>query len=256
MSDFDRGLSMILGEPTTEDVAFETALEIIDRIAEQVRLHQDEINAISIPTMENSNYSKTNKYPVFVLLTKGHTILSAIIKKATKDEHSHASIAFDVKLETIYSFGTKKINPREMGFVRTSYDSDIWGEIPTEYDLFVTFIDYHGRAQINKAIQYFTDNADKLRYHWAGLIKIFFKMKDNNRKKFICSRFVAALLAEGGVKMERDSSLYRPSQLQEIENMEFVMNGPDIRKYDYRTAARILKQIKARSGIDDTKEPA
>ena len=244
MSEFDRGLSRIIGVPTTEEVAFESALELIGSIAEQVRLHRDEIDAISIPTMEGANYSETNKYPVFILLTKGHTILSAIIKKATKDEHSHASIAFDIKLETIYSFGTKKINPREMGFVHTSYDSDIWGDIPTEYDLFVTFIDYHGRAQINKAIQYFTDNADKLKYHWAGLIKIFFNMKDNNKKKFICSRFVAALLGEGGVKMDRDSSLYRPSQLQDIKDVAYVISGPNIREYDYKVAQRALERVK------------
>ena len=235
---------MILGRATTDEIAVEAALGIIDSIAEQVRLHQDEINAISIPTMEGANYSDINKYPVFVLLTKGHTILSAIIKKATKDEHSHASIAFDVKLERIYSFGTKKINPREMGFVLTSYDSEIWGEIPTEYDLFVTFIDYHGRAQINKTIQYFTENADKLKYHWAGLIKIFFNLKDNNKKKFICSRFVASLLGAGGVKMERDSSLYRPSQLQDIDNMEHVISGPSIREYDYKAASRALERVK------------
>lgn len=244
MSNFDHGLSMILGHATTEEVAFEAAMEIINSIAGIVQEHQNEIDQINLPSMEAANYSEKNKYPVFVILTKGHTILSVIIEKATKDEHSHASIAFDIKLENIYSFGTKKINPREMGFIRTSYDSEIWGEIPTAYDLFVTFIDYHGRAQINKAIQYFTENADKLKYHWVGLVKIFFNIKDNNKKKFICSRFVAALLGEGGVKMERDSSLYRPSQLQDIENMTFVISGPDIRKYDYRAAERALERIK------------
>lgn len=244
MSNFDRFLSIVNGEPTTDDVAIEAAIEVFDAIATEVRLHQFEIDAIPVPMMEGANYSETNKYPVFVILTKGHTILSSIIKKATKDEHSHASIAFDIKLETIYSFGTKKISPREMGFVHTSYDSPIWGEIPTEYDLYVTFIDYQGRAQINKAIAYFTANADKLKYHWAGLIKIFFHLKDNNQKKFICSRFVAALLGEGGVALGRDSSLYRPSQLRDIADISYVISGPDIRKYDYKAAEKALEKVK------------
>lgn len=244
LSQFNDIVSGILDRPITDDVAIEMALNVFDQIAASVRLHQHEIDMQQLPACEAANYSNTNSQPVFILLTKGHTILSTLIYKATHDEHSHASIAFDIKLNDIYSFGTKKLNPkREMGFVHTSYDSDIWGEIPTAYDLYVTFIDQKSKEKIMKALQYFTVNADKLSYHWVGLIKIFFNIKDSNKRKFICSRFVASLLGEGGVKMARDTSLYRPSQLRDIDNVEFVISGPSIREYDWRAANRELKRV-------------
>lgn len=244
LSHFNDIVSTILDRPITDDVAIEMALNVFDQIAASVRLHRDEIDSQQLPAYEAANYSNTNNQPVFILLTKGHTILSTLIYKATHDEHSHASIAFDIKLNDIYSFGTKKLIPkREMGFVHISYDSDIWGDIPTAYDLYVTFIDQQSKDKIMKALQYFTKNADKLSYHWMGLIKIFFNIKDSNKKKFICSRFVASLLGEGNVKMERDSSLYRPSQLRDIDNVEFVISGPSIRDYDWRAANRELKRV-------------
>ena len=76
-----------------------------------------------------------------------------------------------------------------------------------------------------------------------GLIKIFFNIKDSNKKKFICSRFVASLLGEGNVKMDRDSSLYRPSQLRDIDNVEFVISGPSIREYNWKDANAALKRV-------------
>lgn len=165
----------------------------------------------------------------------------------TGDEHSHASIAFGIKLTSIYSFGTKKLNPkREMGFVHISASSDTWGEIPTEYDLFVTFVDYAAKKKMMQTLEYFTANSERLKYHWAGLVKIFFHIKTRNQKAFICSRFVAAILGAGGVELSRDSSLYRPSQLRDIENVEYVISGPSIQDYDWKAAQRALDKIKTK----------
>lgn len=244
MSNFDLFVSDLVGKASNDDVAIESILPALDRIATAVREHQKEIDAMPVIALEGANYSKENDQPIFIILTKGHTLLSSIIYKATKDEHSHASIAFDIKLNDIYSFGTKKLNPkREMGFVHTSAHSDVWGEIPTAYDLYVTFVNQDSKVKIMKALEYFTENADKLSYHWMGLLKIFFGLKDDNKKKFICSRFVASLLGEGDVAMNRDSSLYRPSQLREIENVEYVISGPSIQEYDWRKAEAALKKV-------------
>ena len=248
MNYFDEFLSRnIVGEPTTEQIAVEEACRLFDGLAELVKVHESEIAKIQIDeaAMEAANYSGTNKYPVFILLTKGHSPLSKIIFTMTGDDHSHASIAFGIKLTSIYSFGTKKLNPkREMGFVHISANSDTWGEIPTEYDLFVTFVDYDAKKKMLQTLEYFTTNSERLKYHWAGLVKIFFHIKTRNQKAFICSRFVAAILGAGGVALSRDSSLYRPSQLRDIENVEYVISGPSIQKYDWKAAQKALDKIK------------
>lgn len=46
---------------------------------------------------------------VYIVLTHTGTLLSKIIKNFTKDEFSHSSIALDVELKQMYSFG--RLNP-------------------------------------------------------------------------------------------------------------------------------------------------
>lgn len=241
----------VYGEPVNEEQAVLEACRLIDEMGAWMAAHESEID-YDAPTpfdeeeaMEGAGYDETHKYPIFIILTKGHTILSKIIFKATGDEHSHASISFGIGLNKIYSFGTKKLNPkREMGFVMTSYDSSIWGDIPTEYDLYVTFVDGPSRHKMYQKLQYFTSNADKLKYHWAGLVKIFFNIKATTNQQYICSRFVAAILNTGGVKLERDESLYRPSQLRDVYNVEHVISGPSIQKYNEELARIALEKVK------------
>lgn len=46
---------------------------------------------------------------IYIILTHTGTMLSNIIKKYTKDEFSHVSIALDKELNRMYSFG--RLNP-------------------------------------------------------------------------------------------------------------------------------------------------
>lgn len=241
--DFDVVQEYYAEDNAEEEAAVREALEIFNQIREDVIRNESAIDATQV-ALEAANYSETNKYPVFVILTQGHTPLSFIIKGATGDKHSHASIAFDIGLKHMYSFGTKKINPRELGFVETSADSKIWGEIPTAYDLYVTFINGAQKKKIRKTLEYFIQNADKLKYHWMGLVQVFLKIKSTHNQKFICSQFVATLLG-AAIKLDRDPSLYRPSQLADLENVEFVIAGPSIRDYDAKVAEKALEKVKA-----------
>lgn len=56
---------------------------------------------------------------VYIVLTYSGTALSTLIKKFTKDEFAHVSIALDENLEEMYSFGRlNPYNPFNAGFVR------------------------------------------------------------------------------------------------------------------------------------------
>lgn len=246
MSHFNDFMQMV-----ADQTALENANQIFDDLASFVKAHESEIVQTPVDPMvemafEGAGYGGPNKYPVFIILTKGHTILSKLIFMATKDEHSHASIAFNIGLKTMYSFGTKTLDTkgnREMGFVQTSHDSDVWGDIPTEYDLYVTFVSQEARHKMYQTLQYFISNADKLKYHFAGLVRIFFHLKTTHQQKWICSRFVAAILGSG-VKLDKDPSLYRPDHLSGVQNVEFVINGPDIKKYSVSKAREALEKVK------------
>ena len=56
---------------------------------------------------------------IFIVLTYSGTALSTLIKKFTKDEFAHVSIALDENLDEMYSFGRlNPYNPFMAGFVR------------------------------------------------------------------------------------------------------------------------------------------
>lgn len=245
-SSFDIFLTKYIEDiyPITEREAVIEANMLFNDLAKWVSSFDSILFPYGDEGLEAAGYSSSSKEPIFIVLTKGHTPISYIIYGMTGDEHSHASISFDIDMKEIYSFGTKKLNPkREMGFVLTSFDADEWGPQPTEFDIYVTHVSKADKQKMLKRLQYFTENADSLKYHWAGLVRIFFNIKTNNSKKWICSRFVAALLGEAGVKLDRDSSLYRPDQLTSLDNVEFVIHGDDIHNYDAKKAKAALKKV-------------
>lgn len=60
---------------------------------------------------------------IYIILTHTGTVLSKIIKGFTKDEFSHVSIALDIELKEMYSFG--RLNPNNPfcgGFVHEYID--------------------------------------------------------------------------------------------------------------------------------------
>ena len=118
MSEFDeftRGMPLYICD---ENQAVLEALHAINYLTEFRAAHEAEIENMPIDAefysaLEAAGYSEENHIPVFIILTKGHTPLSKIIFAATDDEHSHASIAFDISLRTMYSLAPKRSLPQK-----------------------------------------------------------------------------------------------------------------------------------------------
>lgn len=205
--------------------------------------------------IESAGYSKECHYPIFILLTKGHSPLSGIIMKATGDQFSHSSISFDISLNPMYSFGTKKLGPpREMGFVKTHPKDPAWDQSqPTPYWLYVTYVDKGNAEKMKNRLNYFIENAEKMRYSFGGLPKVFFQLKSRKNQKWFCSAFVAEILGAGKV-LKKDSTLYMPRDLKEIDDVEFVISGDDISRYDPQEAKKALEKIKKKEPEDSIAE--
>lgn len=199
----------------------------------------------SNPALEAAGYSSDCKYPVFILLTLGHTALSKIITGATGDEFSHASISFTPTLDPLYSFGTKKFDGknRELGFIVDKPNSHLWGTTPVSYSVYVTFVNKENYDKMQERLKYFQTNKDALKYDFPGLVRIFFNMKSKSQKKYFCSRFVAEILSQGR-DMEKDPSLYRPDTLKGIGNTCLMIKGDEIQKYDAKAAKEAFEKVK------------
>lgn len=198
--------------------------------------------------LEASGYAADKKNPVFILLTLGSSTLSKIIISATGDSVSHSSISLNPELDPLYSFGTKKFMPngkREMGFIKTNPYSDLWNgnKNLVPYELYVTFVSNEGLQKMQKRLEYFIANSDKMKYSMAGLIRVFFNLKSPKKKKWFCSAFVAEILGSGGVALDRDSTLYRPMQLASLQNVELLTTGPNILEYNPDVTKKALKAL-------------
>lgn len=61
---------------------------------------------------------------IYLVLTHTGTMLSRLIKTFTKDEFTHSSIALDIDLKQLYSFGRlNPYNPFVGGFVHEAIDN-------------------------------------------------------------------------------------------------------------------------------------
>lgn len=191
-----------------------------------------------VPTNEERNI------PVYMILTIGNSALSPIIRGATGQKHSHASISFKNTLDPMYSFGTKKIDgsKRDMGFVITKPADELWGEEPTPYDIYGTMVTKSEYDRMMKTLNYFILKGDAFKYHWFGLIENFLNIKSMSKRKFICSQFVALLLGEA-IPLNRNPSVYTPTDLGDLRQMEFLKAGKDIRDFSNNDAREIENEL-------------
>lgn len=164
--------------------------------------------------------------------------------KATGDNFSHATLSFDISLDPMYSFGTKKIGPTELGFIVTNPTDKIWGEKPVQYSVFVMFVSKEDKEKMKSKLEVFVKNANKMAYSFAGLIRVFLHLKSPKRRKWFCSAFVAEVIGAGKHLNKKDSTLYRPQTLQEIDDVTFLISGDDISKYNVKEAKKALEKIK------------
>lgn len=224
--------------------------EFFSPIRELMSGYTDDENTVYPEACEASGYTANTKNPVFIILTSGSTPLSTLIMKSTGDNVSHACISLNPDLNPLYSFGLNKIFykwvPRWTGFVKTDVHNKLMtDDMPNDvkWELYVTFVSDEGIQRMQKKLEYFVANAEKFKYSYAGLVRNFFHIKSPKKRKWFCSMFVAEIMGIGGVKLEKDSTLYRPMELKKIEDVEFLDSGPSILQYDGNRTRQLLRAL-------------
>ncbi len=194
---------------------------------------------------EEAEYSKKSHYPVYIILMHSGTPLANAIKKVTGDEFSHAAISFNSKLDPMYSFGAKTgENEKGLGFVTQNANVDFYKKYKSHYKIFVSFVDKKAKDNMLKALDWFKENDNKLKYDIGGLIKIFFnKDTEDHNLKYFCSRFVAQIIAQGE-NLSKLPSLYKPQDFVSLPFISIINSGEDFSKYDYKNTEFNLKKIK------------
>lgn len=168
---------------------------------------------------------------IYIVLTHTGTTLSKIIKKYTKDEFSHVSIALDEELKEMYSFGRlKPYNPFIGGFVHEYIDKGTFKRFFNTktkiYSLKITESQYEGVKENIKQIE---DNKKKYKFNIWGLLAVGFNKRIGNEHSFYCAEFVKYVMEKAGIETELPK-IVKPEDFKKLDGLEEIYEGL-LRKY-------------------------
>lgn len=165
---------------------------------------------------------------IYIILTQTSSLPSRMIRFFTGDTYTHASIAFDDNIRSMYSFARRHAAfPLPAGLVEEHIDRGFYrsqGNIPCAV-LSLSVSDRKYFMLRTKIYNMFC-RADEYRYSIIGLLMCKFRIPLEIPGYFFCSQFVAKLLAECDiVSLPKAPALMHPSDFLEISSMRCLFEG-------------------------------
>ena len=168
---------------------------------------------------------------IYIILTHTGTALSKIIKGFTKDEFSHVSIALDIELKEMYSFG--RLNPNNPfcgGFVHEYIDKGTFKRFyktrAKVYSLEVTEEQYRS---IKSNIDQIKNNKEDYKFNIIGLFAVGFHKKIKKQKSFYCAEFIKYVMEKADIKTDLPD-IAKPEDFKNIKELQEIYGGL-LRKY-------------------------
>ena len=189
---------------------------------------------------------------VYVILSHTGTILSKIIRMRTGAEYTHASIALDINLKKMYSFG--RLNPYNAfigGFVREhKYFGTFKRFKNTKVSIFEIEVTDKQYDDINYQINFIKKNKRKYSFNYLGLIFAGLNKKVTNEWRFYCSEFVKYVLKSSNVDVSNLPEIIKPEDFKKLKNANIIYKGY-LRDYEIETidVMRYLRMISQRKKI-------
>ena len=168
---------------------------------------------------------------IYIILTHTGTALSKIIKGFTKDEFSHVSIALDIELKEMYSFGRlNPYNPFWGGFVHEYIDKGTFKRFyktrAKVYSLEITEQQYES---IKNYIEQIKNNKENYKFNIIGLFAAGFHKKIKKQKSFYCAEFIKYVMEKADIKTDLPD-IVKPEDFKNIKELQEIYGGL-LRKY-------------------------
>ena len=170
----------------------------------------------------------TREHTIYILLTHSGSLLSKCINVYTKEPYTHVSIALDINLNELYSFGRlKPTNPLFAGFVKEDIVNGTYARFPNTkcalYSLSIDDIQYH---RLKKELYKFKLNEDKYGYNLLGLFGVILNYPIKRKYNYFCSQFVATLLKNSGIYLiYKPAALISPRDFRKCKELSLIYEG-------------------------------
>ena len=172
---------------------------------------------------------QTGKYlSVYVLLIRTSSAFSRIIHLLTGSEYTHASIGLNKNCRELYSFARKYAAlPLPAGLVTERINAGLMGKNRNGpcalYEIRVTR-EVYGR--LTEELGAMLRHRKRYGYSLSGPLMCLINHARSRRHRFFCSQFVAHLLSRSGaIKLDKPSSLYRPSDFTTQPELRLCYKG-------------------------------
>ena len=164
---------------------------------------------------------------MFILLSQTGTKVSKFIRLFTKKPYNHASVALDLSLEEIYSFC--RTSPHRP--LPATFNQEIVGEgtfglfawIPCE--IYAIPLTKESLQALRLDLEYFKCFRSQYSYNLLGLCTTFLHIRWRRQYKLHCAQFVARVLDDIGVELEKPPCLYTPDDLRYLPTACLIYRG-------------------------------
>lgn len=164
---------------------------------------------------------------IYIIVTQTGTSVAKIIKFFTRKPYNHSSISADLSLSDMYSF-SRKYTPFPLP---AGFNQEIVGEgtlglfsnIPCEiYKLPVTA---EQKENFHRILEHFKKYRNYYSYNILGFWSIPFRLHIERKNKFVCSQFVAHIISESGIYLNKPVCMYSPEDLRHLPNARLIYRG-------------------------------
>lgn len=170
----------------------------------------------------------TKKKNIYLLFTDTGSVLNNLIKRYTKAPYNHTSIAFDIELEELYSFGRiNPSNPLIAGFVKEDIHSGTFARFEeTNFSLYSFEVDERTYNRMIEVIREFERQKEKYRYNFIGLFGVIANRPIERQYAYFCSQFVATVFQRSGIEIfDKPPSLVRPDDFIKSGKLKYLYHG-------------------------------
>ena len=163
---------------------------------------------------------------IYIVLSYSGSIPSKIIKLFTHYKYSHVSISFMSDINTMYSFGRKKVNnPFNGGFIVETKESSFYKKFnKTKCIVLEMDIEEYKYKKMLKIIDKYKKEIDIYKYDIVGLFFRMFNIKVTRKNYSMCTEFVASLLEECKIH-NFEKKVIKPIDFMNIPNTKIIYKG-------------------------------
>ena len=165
---------------------------------------------------------------VYVVLTKSATPISILINMATRDEYTHASIAFSDDIKPMYSIGRKyTFLPFPAGMKEEPLDSGFYKYYNNaKLAIYSIEVSESGLKKIKEYVDECYNRKEEITFSYLGVFLNLFNIGLNRKDRYFCSQFVAdALNKSEEINTKKPSNVFHPIDFLQIENIQLEFVG-------------------------------